>query len=37
VETAGQLAHLKRLRCRSAQGYFLARPMPAAAIDQLFA
>jgi EAL domain-containing protein (putative c-di-GMP-specific phosphodiesterase class I) len=29
VETQSQLADLKRLQCRSAQGYYLARPMPA--------
>jgi diguanylate cyclase (GGDEF)-like protein/PAS domain S-box-containing protein len=35
VETLDQLANLKRLHCRRAQGYYLARPMPAAAIDKL--
>jgi diguanylate cyclase (GGDEF)-like protein len=29
VETASQLAALQALECRSAQGYFFARPMPA--------
>jgi diguanylate cyclase (GGDEF)-like protein/PAS domain S-box-containing protein len=29
VETQSQLADLKRLQCPSAQGYYLARPMPA--------
>jgi predicted signal transduction protein with EAL and GGDEF domain len=32
VETQGQLAILKKLRCQQAQGYYLARPMPAAAM-----
>jgi diguanylate cyclase (GGDEF)-like protein/PAS domain S-box-containing protein len=32
VETQDQLANLKRLRCRRAQGYYLARPMPADAM-----
>ena len=35
VETAEQLAVLERLGCHRAQGYFLARPMPAAAIAKL--
>jgi diguanylate cyclase (GGDEF)-like protein/PAS domain S-box-containing protein len=35
VETAEQLAHLNRLGCQRAQGYYLARPMPAAAIGRL--
>ncbi len=29
VETADQLANLKRLNCRQAQGFYFARPMPA--------
>jgi diguanylate cyclase (GGDEF)-like protein/PAS domain S-box-containing protein len=37
VETAEQLAHLKKLHCRRAQGYYLDRPMPAAAITRLVA
>jgi diguanylate cyclase (GGDEF)-like protein/PAS domain S-box-containing protein len=37
VETADQLASLKRLHCGRAQGYYLARPMPAAALRQLVA
>jgi diguanylate cyclase (GGDEF)-like protein/PAS domain S-box-containing protein len=37
VETQTQLANLKRLECRRAQGFYLARPMPAAAIAQLVA
>jgi diguanylate cyclase (GGDEF)-like protein/PAS domain S-box-containing protein len=35
VETQGQLEDLKRLNCRSAQGYYLARPMPADAFRRL--
>ena len=35
VETEEQLAELKRLGCHRAQGYLLARPMPAAAITKL--
>ncbi len=35
VETAGQLADLKRLHCRRAQGFYLARPMTADAITSL--
>jgi diguanylate cyclase (GGDEF)-like protein/PAS domain S-box-containing protein len=35
VETQGQLADLKRLHCRSAQGFYLARPMPADAFRRL--
>jgi diguanylate cyclase (GGDEF)-like protein/PAS domain S-box-containing protein len=37
IETQDQLAHLKRLHCRRAQGFHLARPMPAAAISALLA
>ena len=37
VETKGQLAILKELQCERAQGYYLARPMPAADIDSLIA
>lgn len=37
VETEEQLAHLRRLHCRAAQGYHLARPMPAAAMNTLYA
>ena len=29
VETQDQLAHLRRLRCPSAQGFYLSRPVPA--------
>jgi EAL domain-containing protein (putative c-di-GMP-specific phosphodiesterase class I) len=35
VETLSQLADLRRLHCRSAQGFFLARPMPADAFRRL--
>jgi len=35
VETHEQLLILKRLHCRLAQGYYLARPMPAEAVNQL--
>jgi predicted signal transduction protein with EAL and GGDEF domain len=37
VETHDQLADLKRLQCRRAQGFYLARPAPAASITQLVA
>jgi diguanylate cyclase len=37
VETHDQLANLKRLHCRLAQGFYLGRPMPAAAISRLVA
>ena len=37
VETQDQLANLKRLQCRRAQGFYLARPMPAAAMTRLVA
>jgi diguanylate cyclase (GGDEF)-like protein/PAS domain S-box-containing protein len=37
VETHNQLAHLKRLGCGLAQGFHLARPMPAAALTRLVA
>ena len=35
VETRQQMIHLRSLHCRRAQGYYLARPMPAAALTQL--
>ena len=35
VETKQQLDHLTSLGCERVQGYYLARPMPAAAINQL--
>jgi EAL domain-containing protein (putative c-di-GMP-specific phosphodiesterase class I) len=35
VETQDQLANLKRLGCQLGQGFYLARPMPAAEMDQL--
>ncbi|MDQ1423356.1 MAG: hypothetical protein QOD72_854, partial [Acidimicrobiaceae bacterium] len=35
VETSDQLASLKRLDCRRAQGFYLARPMPADALTRL--
>jgi diguanylate cyclase (GGDEF)-like protein/PAS domain S-box-containing protein len=37
VETADQLASLRRLECARAQGFYLARPMPAAALGELVA
>jgi len=37
VETADQLAHLKQLRCQRAQGFYLARPMPAEAMVEFVA
>jgi diguanylate cyclase (GGDEF)-like protein len=37
VETAGQLARLTELGCDFAQGFHLARPLPAAAIRELLA
>ncbi|HVA05963.1 MAG TPA: diguanylate cyclase [Acidimicrobiales bacterium] len=35
VETQDQLASLQRLDCQRAQGFYLARPMPADAMNQL--
>jgi diguanylate cyclase (GGDEF)-like protein/PAS domain S-box-containing protein len=35
VETDDQLANLRRLRCGQVQGFYLARPMPAAALTRL--
>jgi diguanylate cyclase (GGDEF)-like protein/PAS domain S-box-containing protein len=35
VETHDQLVNLQKLHCRLAQGFYLARPMPAAAITEL--
>jgi len=37
VETQDQLAQLKRLHCQRAQGFYLARPMPATAMQGLVA
>jgi diguanylate cyclase (GGDEF)-like protein/PAS domain S-box-containing protein len=37
VETADQLAHLTRLRCRRAQGFLLAQPMTATAMGKFIA
>jgi EAL domain-containing protein (putative c-di-GMP-specific phosphodiesterase class I) len=37
VETHGQLDNLMRLGCQRAQGFYLARPMPAAQMSQLIA
>ncbi|GAB4347701.1 MAG: hypothetical protein Kow006_07720 [Gammaproteobacteria bacterium] len=35
VETEGQLAFLRRLGCHEAQGFYLARPLPAAEVERL--
>jgi EAL domain-containing protein (putative c-di-GMP-specific phosphodiesterase class I) len=35
VETAGQLEFLRSRGCESAQGYYLARPMSAAALTEI--
>jgi diguanylate cyclase (GGDEF)-like protein len=35
IENESQLAQLRAMGCQRGQGYFLARPMPAAAINQL--
>jgi hypothetical protein len=35
VETAEQVAELRRLHCHRAQGYYFGRPMPPGAIDDL--
>lgn len=35
IENEDQLAHLRAMGCQRGQGYFLGRPMPAAAINQL--
>ena len=37
VETAEQLAELRRLGCDMAQGFYLARPQPAHAVATLLA
>ena len=37
VETREQLAILKTLKCQRVQGFYLARPMPATAMDRLIA
>ena len=37
IETPDQLAYLKRLQCRRAQSYYLARPMRAQAMNTLLA
>lgn len=37
VENRDQLEVLKKLQCQRAQGFYLARPMPAAALDKLVA
>ncbi len=37
IETEGQLAHLKALHCHLAQGFYLARPLPASDITDLLA
>jgi diguanylate cyclase (GGDEF)-like protein/PAS domain S-box-containing protein len=34
VETQDQLAHLRRLHCRKAQGFYLSRPLPAADVNR---
>src|SRR5580765_7007733 len=36
VEEPFQLERLRKLRCSRAQGYYLARPLPAAELEQLF-
>jgi EAL domain-containing protein (putative c-di-GMP-specific phosphodiesterase class I) len=36
IETAEQLDHLKRLGCDQIQGYFIARPLPAAELEARF-
>jgi EAL domain-containing protein (putative c-di-GMP-specific phosphodiesterase class I) len=35
VETGDQVSHLRRLGCDLAQGYFFARPQPAADLERL--
>jgi diguanylate cyclase (GGDEF)-like protein/PAS domain S-box-containing protein len=35
IETRSQLELLKKLQCKRAQGFYLARPMPAAAMNEL--
>lgn len=37
VENQDQLANLKRLGCQRAQGFLLARPVPATELDRLVA
>jgi len=37
VEEPFQLGRLRKLRCNRAQGYYLARPLPAEELDRLFA
>jgi len=37
VETEGQVRRLREMGCHSAQGYFYARPMPAAQVTELLA
>jgi hypothetical protein len=37
VETEEQLVSLKKVRCQRAQGFYLARPMPAVDLDRLIA
>jgi diguanylate cyclase (GGDEF)-like protein/PAS domain S-box-containing protein len=37
VETAAELDHLQSLGCPAIQGFFLSRPLPAAAMEQLLA
>jgi EAL domain-containing protein (putative c-di-GMP-specific phosphodiesterase class I) len=37
VESAAQLAHLRALGSNFAQGYYFAKPQPAAAIDEMLA
>jgi len=37
VEEPFQLLRLRKLRCNRAQGYYLARPLPAEELDRLFA
>jgi EAL domain-containing protein (putative c-di-GMP-specific phosphodiesterase class I) len=37
IETAEQLAEVRRLGCRFGQGFFIARPMPAADVRSFLA
>ena len=37
MSSSSKLAILKKLQCERAQGYYLARPMPASDVDSLIA